>query len=137
MTCISSTDKINTSSCTGHINNYVLRVLINGLTISERRCHRSESYATLYRMVCININNDVVSFHSRAVIDQPHYRPCKMKLKIRLLSPFSQQCRLVKLHFKLHYQMTLKYTWTGRANGRCKINLPASNKYLQNVSFIT
>ena len=69
---------------------------MNGLTISEGRHHCSKPYTTLYRMVCINIDSDVVSFHSRAVIDQSHYEPCKMKLKILLLSPFSQQCRLMK-----------------------------------------
>ena len=29
-------------------------------------------------MVCINIHHDIVSFHPRAVIDEPHYVPCKM-----------------------------------------------------------
>ena len=61
-----------TSSC-----KYRLGLLMNGLTIFQGRCHRSKPYTTLYRMVCINIDSDVVSFHSRAVIDQSHYEPCK------------------------------------------------------------
>ena len=82
----SSTDIINASSCTGQINNYRLGLLMNGLTIFQGRCHRSKPYTTLYRMVCINIDSDVVSFYPWAVIDQPHYEPWKMKLKILLLS---------------------------------------------------
>ena len=29
-------------------------------------------------MVCINIHHDIVTFHPRAVIDEPYYVPCKM-----------------------------------------------------------
>ena len=88
------------SSCTGHIHKCGLGVLINRLTISQGRCHCSKPYTTLYRMVCLNIDSDVVSFHSWAVIDQSHYEPCKMKLKILLLSPFSRQCRLTDVAFQ-------------------------------------
>ena len=43
-------------------------------------------------MVCINIDSDVVSFHSRAVIDQSHYKLCKMKSNIK------HACKISVLH---------------------------------------
>ena len=51
------------SSCTSEycMGTCQYEELLNGLTISQGRCHRSKPYTTLYRMVCINIHSDVVS----------------------------------------------------------------------------
>ena len=66
--------------------------LLNGLTISQGRCHCSKPYTTPYRTVCVNIDSDVVSFHSRAVIDQSRHKPCKMKCSIK------NACKISVLH---------------------------------------
>ena len=54
-----------------------------GLTISQWRRHCSKPYTAPDRMLCLKINNDVVSFHPWAVIDKVHYLPYKMKCNIK------------------------------------------------------